>query len=291
MAERRAITEADLRTAMRDPRYWQAGHPERQAFNDWVGEGWRALSAVEGAGDTRVVRVQAYRRVRNGRTEFVDGYDQRRSSGDQSEQTEALNRASLDRVREDAREIERERERRTFVAFVGGGGDAKFRNVRRVFDEAQVLGTLGERQIAYFSHTEGDRLASTIRALPVGTRVVVVGHSWGGDTAAQAVAALGAEGRPVATLVTVDPVGRFTSRGFFERVRAGTDDWTNIQATGGGTWERSNAVAALGRPYGSAVAAWADSHIEAPFAHGQFNDLLRHRDAGLASGWAAVLDR
>jgi len=36
MPDRLPITEADLRQAMRDPRYWQAGHPERAAFNAWV---------------------------------------------------------------------------------------------------------------------------------------------------------------------------------------------------------------------------------------------------------------
>jgi len=33
------VTEASLKRAMRDPRYWQAGHPER---NDYV----RGLPAV-----------------------------------------------------------------------------------------------------------------------------------------------------------------------------------------------------------------------------------------------------
>jgi hypothetical protein len=37
------LTEADLRAAMRDRRYWLAGHPERAAYGAWVGEGWRAL--------------------------------------------------------------------------------------------------------------------------------------------------------------------------------------------------------------------------------------------------------
>lgn len=41
------LTEADLRTAMRDRRYWQSGHPERAAYGAWVGgvacalSGWR----------------------------------------------------------------------------------------------------------------------------------------------------------------------------------------------------------------------------------------------------------
>jgi len=37
------ITEADLRQAMRDPRYWRSGNPEQQAFGAWVTEGYRGL--------------------------------------------------------------------------------------------------------------------------------------------------------------------------------------------------------------------------------------------------------
>ena len=38
------ITEADLRSAMREPRYWQPHHPERSAFTTWVTKGWHALT-------------------------------------------------------------------------------------------------------------------------------------------------------------------------------------------------------------------------------------------------------
>ena len=40
------ITEADRRQAMRDARYWQAGHPERAAFSAWVTDGFRALQST-----------------------------------------------------------------------------------------------------------------------------------------------------------------------------------------------------------------------------------------------------
>lgn len=139
------------------------------------------------------------------------------------------------------------------------------------------------------SHTEGQRLLAIVRAAPSRARVVVVAHSWGADTAAQAVAQLGAEGRRVATLVTVDPVGRFTSDDFFRRVRNGTEQWTNIRATGGRSTEGSNLVAALGGPYGTRPDDWADTTIEAPFAHGNFAQLLEFRDRTLTSGWADVL--
>jgi hypothetical protein len=42
------ITEQDLRAAMREPRYWQPNHAERQPFNDWVTQGWAGLNPADG---------------------------------------------------------------------------------------------------------------------------------------------------------------------------------------------------------------------------------------------------
>lgn len=57
------ITEATLRAAMRDPRYWQAGHPERGACSAWVTRGFQALHGEE-APSGGVVHVRAC--MRNG---------------------------------------------------------------------------------------------------------------------------------------------------------------------------------------------------------------------------------
>jgi hypothetical protein len=67
------ITEASLRSAMRDRRYWQSGHPEREAYVGWVTHGWHALegSPHRSADGAAMVFVQAYSRVRDGQTEYV----------------------------------------------------------------------------------------------------------------------------------------------------------------------------------------------------------------------------
>ncbi|WPB86376.1 hypothetical protein [Sediminicoccus rosea] len=70
MAEFIHVTEESLRAAMRDPRYWRSGHPEREEYNRWVTEGWRAV-VNEGQGKGGVVQVRAYTRTRNGKTEQV----------------------------------------------------------------------------------------------------------------------------------------------------------------------------------------------------------------------------
>ena len=64
------ITEADLRAAMRDPRYWQAGHPERSSYVARVSEGWRSLVEAE-AGQGGAVNVRPYVRTINGKTVSV----------------------------------------------------------------------------------------------------------------------------------------------------------------------------------------------------------------------------
>lgn len=55
------VTEQDLREAMRDRRYWQPGHPERQASSDWVTTGWQGLYPADGAARP-MVWVRPYRR-------------------------------------------------------------------------------------------------------------------------------------------------------------------------------------------------------------------------------------
>jgi hypothetical protein len=72
MAESITITEADLRAAIRDPRYWMSGHPEREGFAGWVTEGFRALHGPEAKGGS--VKVRAYTRRRDGREEHVGAH-------------------------------------------------------------------------------------------------------------------------------------------------------------------------------------------------------------------------
>jgi hypothetical protein len=73
MADFIPVTEESLRAAMRDPRYWRSGHPEREEYHRWVTEGWQAF-VNEGQGKNGVVQVRAYTRTRNGKTEQVGAH-------------------------------------------------------------------------------------------------------------------------------------------------------------------------------------------------------------------------
>ena len=42
------IPESDMRGAIAEERYWRVGHPERAAFRNWVGQGFRGLNPSDG---------------------------------------------------------------------------------------------------------------------------------------------------------------------------------------------------------------------------------------------------
>jgi hypothetical protein len=65
MPDRVPIDAARLRAAVADERYWNAGHPERGAWQRWVADGYQALYSNDRAsGGGGVVHVRAY--VRDG---------------------------------------------------------------------------------------------------------------------------------------------------------------------------------------------------------------------------------
>ncbi len=69
------LSAADLRQAMRDPRYWQPGHPEQAEYHAWVGGALRQLRAAEARPNANgLVWVDAYTRARDGATEAVSGH-------------------------------------------------------------------------------------------------------------------------------------------------------------------------------------------------------------------------
>ena len=84
--------------------------------------------------------------------------------------------------------------------------------------------------------------------------VTVIGHSYGGNSAARVVAA----GHRVDHLITVDPVGRFKAN--FKNVAKYSGTWTNYVATGGGM-NGNNLVARIGGWYGHKPKGYADHHI------------------------------
>jgi pimeloyl-ACP methyl ester carboxylesterase len=297
MADVVPVTEEKLRAAMRDPRYWRFGHPEREAYNNWVTEAWQAFGRA-GEGKNGVVHVRAYTRTRNGKTERVGdhtradppgGEETGGSEGKPPRDARALLVQTSDSATPPSPRPGITANSPTLVIFVGGGGDSKTSIVEGFAKSDGIKAELGNRRIEYFTHDQAAAIMAMIAAQPRGTRIVLVGHSWGGDTVAQITAALGRQGRPVDTLITVDPVGRGLSDEFFRRVRAGSREWVNIRAGGAGS--PSDVIAAVGGTYGEGPRRHATQFIDAPLGHGNFNDLLRHADPSGVSGFSRVLGR
>jgi thioesterase domain-containing protein len=178
----------------------------------------------------------------------------------------------------------------TLVILIGGGGDKTTRVVGRLLEPGPFRQDLGHRELAYFHHDQADDIMDRISAAPEATRIVIVGHSWGGDRAAQVAAAMGQRGRPVDTLITIDPVGNHTSDDYYRRVRWGSREWINVRAVP----ERPNfsdRVARMGRRYGDEPLNRATRHIRAPFNHSEFARMLRFQDASGPSALDWMLGR
>jgi len=298
MADFVPVTEESLRAAMRDPRYWRSGHPEREDYNRWVTEGWQAF-VREGQGKNGAVQVRAYTRTRNGKTEQVGAHTRADPpGGDATDGSQsAAGQGNFAMPIRDSAGTTAPSPRPgitaaspTLVIFVGGGGDAKSGIVAGFEDSVAVRTELGHPRTAYFVNEQRAPIMARIAAEPKETRIVLVGHRWGGDTAARAAAALGQQGRPVDTLVTVNPVGRGLSDDYFRRVRAGSREWVNIRAYGA-AWDRTDVITVAGGAYADGPRGYATRHVEAPLNHGNFNGLLRSNDPAGMSGFRRILGR
>lgn len=128
-----------------------------------------------------------------------------------------------------------------------------------------------------FTFDQRRRIERLIDAQPAGTRIRLVGHSWGGNTSAKVAARLGAEGRPLDLLMTIDPVGRGAGPAFFRRVREGARRWINVNAVGGPRWGLSDMTRRVGDAYDSGPRGHAHEFIDAPVEHRQFGSMLSSR--------------
>jgi pimeloyl-ACP methyl ester carboxylesterase len=267
---------------MRDPRYRSDAHPESAAFRGWVREGWQAFVAG-GEGRTGVVQVRADTRTRNGQPEQVGAHTRGGAAGEDSTGAVAMPVSAAVGTEPPQPRPGITAASPTLVILIGGGGDKKSGIVRGRDGREALRDDLGHRERAYFFHDQATDIMERISTTPAGTRIVIVGHSWGGDRAAQVAAELGQIGRPVDTLITIDPVGFHTSDDFFRRVRLGSREWINVRAVPE-TQNFSDRIAMMGRRYGDDPARRATRHIHAPHNHNEFERMLRFRDpSGLSA--------
>jgi pimeloyl-ACP methyl ester carboxylesterase len=245
---------AELRDAMRDDRYWDRDHPEREDYVQRVTDGWQRLEELAQAREDAAA-------PRRGGAEPVGAPGPDMTLG------------------------------RPMVVFIGGAGDSWFAGPVSWGVEGFARSSPGA-DVHYFTHDRAQAVRDHIDSLPAGTRVSLVGHSYGGDTAAEIAAAMGREGRQIDNLVTVDPVRREPAApdtNLFAAIRAGAANWTNINATGGSSLEFSNIIAGLGRGYGTGPRNHADRHIDAAVTHRRFWEMLDTPDADGQTALGSIL--
>lgn len=127
----------------------------------------------------------------------------------------------------------------------------------------------------YYAHDEEDEVSAKVANLPEDIQINLIGHSWGGDTAAKIAMRHDGE-RRINTLVTIDPVTTLGERPDFNKVSRGVSIWVNVNAVrrAGSTFlEPSNFVSGLGE-WGNAPKGYAHIFISAPFNHADFNHMM-----------------
>ncbi|PIR34223.1 MAG: hypothetical protein COV36_01160, partial [Alphaproteobacteria bacterium CG11_big_fil_rev_8_21_14_0_20_44_7] len=153
--------------------------------------------------------------------------------------------------------------------FIGGAGDqTQNHNV----EDSHTLHRDVYGRNYYFTHDDGDKIKKLIDSLPKFFEINVIGHSWGGDTAADVINKSPSRAR---TLVTVDPVSH--GRPDYSEVSKNTDMWINIYATGNPkTSSIGDFSAFIGGHWGNSPESDADIFIEVPVIHEAFDAMLNY---------------
>jgi RHS repeat-associated protein len=156
--------------------------------------------------------------------------------------------------------------------FVGGFFD-KITNgpVRQYYkDPLRIKGTYDN----YFTWDEKSKMLDYIKSLPSGEPINIIGHSYGGSTAADVVAC---SSRRINSLTTVDPASHFgVANGYafwkpgYDDVLRNTDSWTNINYVLPGIPDFSDLIVTAGGDWGDGPNRPGINYIERPAHHAEF---------------------
>ena len=162
---------------------------------------------------------------------------------------------------------ELERNQIKAVAFVGGAADEETHVLKKNVEDFEKSNPGVE--VKYFHCTDGAGLQHWLEEQnkATGNHVAVIGHSWGGDTAASRVA----DGTPVKLLVTFDPVSRNPPD--FKDVKKNSETWLNINATGH-SLSFSQIVAGFGGGWDDGPAPVASYHYRVGINHGDCSQAI-----------------
>ena len=160
--------------------------------------------------------------------------------------------------------------------FIGGFGDSKHRNVKNYYDRYSEVHR-DSRDTRYFEWDDKDIVNQLIayKCENPEEAINIVGHSFGGDSAAEVSQELTRAGVAPDLLITVDPVS-FWSPNYIPHPNRGGTFWMNINATPS-TSDNSDIVAedlSLGGKWDTLPENQVDLYLEADENHGSFGSLF-----------------
>lgn len=165
-----------------------------------------------------------------------------------------------------------------YVVFVGGGGD---RDISRIVMSLQIEFANKPRHKGviskYYDHTQSAIAVNDIasfREKSPRSPILIIGHSWGGDTAMDIANDLDEKGISVELLVTLDPASWFDVQEILQIYRSkNIREWVNVYVSGVANID--DIIANIGGKWGAE--SQADLNIDANEYRGISN--IRHGDA------------
>jgi len=156
--------------------------------------------------------------------------------------------------------------------FVGGFFDQSYGHI--VQTSGALNSAIGSNY--YFTYDQQPAITDFINSLPGGTIVNLIGHSYGGDTAAR-VAIENPDA--IDTLITIDPVTTIRSKPDFNAIANSVSNWVDVSANPqDGTETRGDIAAGIfNGHWGSAPDGIADTFIQADQHHEYFDNMMNSR--------------
>ncbi|CFU06544.1 YD repeat-containing protein [Burkholderia pseudomallei] len=137
--------------------------------------------------------------------------------------------------------------------FVGGFGDGSSGIVQGFYSTYHQKNP----DSSYYSWKDEAAILKDIANTPEGDPIHLIGHSYGGDTAAKAAMKAC---RKVDLLITIDPVSRH--RPDMQSIASSVGTWVDVDAEGGNPFQPSNFISGLGGAWNGAPSGIADSYIQ-----------------------------
>ncbi len=159
--------------------------------------------------------------------------------------------------------------------FVGGLGDATSGIVQSYYTQYHAR----HPDSSYYSWQDEAGILKGIANTPVGDPIHLIGHSYGGDTAAKAALA---SCRKVDLLITIDPVSHHGPS--MQSIAASVGTWVDVDAEGGSAFNWDNILAGGGGGWNGDPNGIADLYIQDGIArHQAFSQMMSASGPGISS--------